>query len=633
MLRFLRKYSKSTGIKVLYGFLAALFVFWGVGAVGEGQRDVVAQVYEHAITRSDLDKATLLLQRRYESVFKGAQFPMPTDLRSRALDELIDDALIRHEAASLGFEVSDGELVAAITTMPDFQENGRFNREIVERVLRAQRDRGEFEEQIRRGLLSERVQSLVTDGVQVSDAEVEEKYKLDREQVDLWFVRIAAADAAKNVTVGEEELETQLEKSADRYRVPTKIRARYVVYRPGEFASQVTVSEADVTRFYEDRKEERFAELEQVRARHVLVKLAPGADDAAKAAARKKAEDVLAKAKAGEDFAELAKKSSDDPGSASKGGDLGLFPRGRMVPTFDQAAFALQAGELSDVVESPFGFHVIKVEEHRQAGVKPLDEVRAEITEVLKKERGLDMARLQAETDRRAVVKGKTLVEAVGGRPVSETEPFGEGDPVSGVGLVKGFTEAAFALDDGQVSDLVESDDAVFLLAPFGRVEAHTATLDEVRERVRTDATRARGEALAKARGETLLARAKEVGLERAAADDNVTLDSTGRFERRAPSIPKLAAAAELRNDAFALTTASPLGPKVYAAGGDAVLVALKERVPADMAAFASAKDGLKDSLLQQKRYAAYTAYMNMLKEQAQRDGALLVESNGTDRG
>lgn len=636
MLRFLRKYSNSVGIKILYGLLAGLFIVWGVGAVGGNRREVVARVEGRDITGRDVDRATALLQRRYEELLKDKFSPdlmRSLDLRGRALDGLVDDALVRNEAGRLGIRVSDAELVEAITHMPEFQENGRFDRERLEAALRYQRDRGEFEDDIRRSLTFQRLQSLVTDGVQVSDGEVEARYRLDHEKLSLACVRIAAAELGKAITPTDEELQKSLADHGERHRVPARVRARYVAYKPADFASQAHPTDQEVAAYYADHRDDRFTEPEQVRARHVLVKVAPGADDEAKAGARKKAEALLARVKAGEDFAALAKKSSDDPGSAPQGGDLGLFARGRMTPTFEDVAFTLEPGQVSEIVETPFGLHIIKVEEHKPGGPKPLDAVHDEIVKGLEAERGLALARKQAEADRRAVVQGKSLAEAAGSRPVQETAPFTAGAIVPGVGRVKGFSETAFALRDGEVSDLIESDDAVYLLAPFERTDAHLPPLGEVRERVVADVRRERGDAEAKARAEKLLARAREVGLDKAAEETGAKVEESEPFDRLAGTIPKLGPVPDLKTDAFGLTPEAPLAPKVYTSAGDAVVAALRTRTPADMAGFASAKDGLHDSLLQQKRQSVLTAYMNFLKERAAAQGALEVRADVSRRG
>jgi len=636
MLRFLRKYSSSTGIKILYGVLAALFVIWGVGAVGGQRVDVVAKVQGETISRRDLDRATALLQRRYEEAFKGqfsAEMARSLDVRGRALDQLIDDALLRHEAERLDMAVGDGEVVDAITSMPELQEDGHFSRQRLEYLLQAERDRGEFEAEIRQNILFDRLRNLVVDGTQVSDGEIAERYRLDHEQVDLAFVRIAAPDLAAEITLTDDDLEHYLADHPAVYRTPAQVRLRYVAYRAADFEPQVEVPEGEIAEYYELHKDERFTSPEEVHARHILVQVPDGATDAVKAAARTKAEDLLGKLKAGGDFAALAKQHSDDPGSAAKGGDLGFFPRGRMTPAFEAAAFSLEPGTLSELVETPFGFHIIKVEEHRQGGPKPLESVHDEVVKALRREHALALARQQAEEDRRRVVRGGSLAEALSGRTVVETPPFAAGAEIPGLGRVPALSDAAFALREGEVSDLVETPDAFYLLSPFEHSEAHVPPLAEVRDRVLADARRERATAAAKERGTKLHARAAEIGLEAAANELKLPVKNTGLFDRRAGSIPTIGASPELRTDTFSLTPEAPLAPQVYTVGGDAIVAALAKRVPADMAGLSAEKDRVLDSLLQQKRQGLLTAYVNFLKERAAREGALEVRNDSSPRG
>jgi peptidyl-prolyl cis-trans isomerase D len=632
VLNSLRKYSSSVGVKILYGFLAASFLIWGVGAVGMDQVDVVAEVHGDRITRQQLDNETSMLQRRFEEMLKGATLPRSLDLRGRALDQLIDNALLRYEADRLGLEVTDGELVNAITSMPELQENGRFNRDLLERVLQMQRDRGEFESQVKQDLINQRMRSLVVDGVQVSDAEIADRYKSDREQVDLMVAKVTAASQADAVKLTDEDLQKWLADNAERYRTPQRVKVRYVAYTPKDFAAMAAPSDDAIKAYYDEHRDDRFTEQEQVRASHILISVPPDADDAAKAAARKKAEDVLAKVKAGGDFAALAKESSGDPGSASKGGDLGFFPRGRMVSQFEDVAFTLEPGKVSEIVESPFGLHIIRVDEKKAGGPQPLEQVREQIVTTLTDERGLELAHKQADTDRRAVVQGKTLAEAVGERPVQETPAFAATDEVPGVGRVKAFTDAAFGLDLNQPSDIIEGDDVLYMLMPIERIEPAVPPLDEVRARVETDAKKSRAEALAKERAEALHAKAKEVGLAKAAEEMGIPLEETGAFERRSGAVPKLGMAPDLRTDAFALTTESPLGPRAYTVNGDGIVVALKARTAADVAGLDAAKAELKETLLQQKQQDALVAFMNQLKERAVKDGELEVSADAAGR-
>src|SRR5579884_331133 len=590
MLNTFRKYSTSTGVKILYGVLALAFVIWGVGAVGMGRRmDVVATVYGEPISQRDLDRATAALQRRYEELFKGnVQIP-GLNLRGQALDQLLDEALLEHEAARLGLAVTDGELVSAVTRMPEFQRDGRFDRDLLERLL--------------------------------------------HDRVSLRVVKIAAADLGKDVTPTDDELRKYLADHADRYRVPERVRVRYVAYREVDFLPEAMVSDEAIQAYYDDHKDDRFSDPEQVRLRHIVVSLPADADEARRTAARKKAEDLLARIRAGADFAAVAKQASDDAASAGKGGDLGLVTRGRLPAAVEDAAFALEPGKVSDVIETPGGFEIVKVEEHRPGGPKPLAAVREEIVQVLRNQRALELARARAEADRAAVVHGKSLAEAAGGRPVVETPPFAATDPIPGVGRLKAFADAAFALGDGEVSDLIETEDAVYLLSPFAREPAHVPPLEDIRDRVLADFRRARGEQLARDRAEALRAQAATDGLVKAAAAARLEVIETGPFDRRTAAIPKLGVAPELRADAFALTPEAPLAPKVYVVGGDAVVAALAERLPADMTGFAAAKEQLADRLLQQKRTEITTAYLDFLKRRAQQEGALDVRADALGQG
>src|SRR5262249_18004525 len=186
-------------------------------------------------------------------------------------------------------------------------------------------------------------------------------------------------------------------------------------------------------------------------------------------------------------------------------------------------------------------------------------------------------------------------------------------EKIPGVGRVKGFSDAAFALGLTQPSDLIEADDAVYLLEPIERIDPQVPALADLGTRPADDAKQGRGDVLAKEQAEKLLARAKDVGLEKAAAEQGLKVQGTGAVEHGAGVVPKLGAAADLRNDAFSLSQDHPLGTKVYSAGNDAVVMALKERIPADPAGLAEAKDGLKTTLLQQKQQDALQAFMNHL--------------------
>src|SRR5262249_30479273 len=223
---------------------------------------------------------------RFQELTKGANVPVARMLRGEALDQLVDDALLRHEADRLGLDVSDQDVMTAITTMPELQRDRRFDRELLQRVLELNRDRGEFEAQVSQDLVTRRVRALVVDGVQVSDVEIAERYGQDREQVDLFYMRIPADELAKTATVPDEDVAKWVDDHPDRYRTPPRVRVSYIAYSPKDFATLAAPSEDAVKAYYDAHVEDRFTTPEQGHARHILIRVPQAAADPARAGAR-----------------------------------------------------------------------------------------------------------------------------------------------------------------------------------------------------------------------------------------------------------------------------------------------------------------------------------------------------------
>lgn len=624
----MRNYSSSVGVKVLYGLLALTFIAWGAGTMGLNRMHTVAEVQGERITSTDIEREATLLEQQFRQLTQGADVPAGMDFRAQALDTLITDALLRHEAARLGLGVSDDELLATITEMPELQRNGQFDRDLLERFLELQRDRGEFEADVRRRILADRLRGLIVDGLRPSEAELHQEYDLQFAKLTLDFVRVSASEAGAGLTPTDEELQAYVEANRDRYLGPPKVRARYVRFAPEAYAEAAAPSASEIESYYQKHLARDFTKPEQVKARHILVRVASDASEEDRSAARTRIDELRARIVAGADFAEVAKEQSDDGVSGAEGGELGWFPRGKMAPAFEDAAFALQPGALSDVVETPFGFHLIQVEAHDEGGPQPLADVRDTIVKALSRERGLELARNDADAARRAIVDGKTLEEAAGDRPVRETEPFSRGNFVPGIGTAPNFNEAAFRLEEGEVSDLVEEASGIYILSPFGRTERALPPLDEIRARVEADYRREKGAELAKTEAEHILAQAGKTSLRKAADESGHEVQSTGPFSRRDGTIPELGSVPDLQAALASLDAEHPLAPSVYVAGRDAVVVALAKRQPPDEAGFASERTALAQRITDRRRTEAFGRYIDLLKQRAQDAGELRVRTD-----
>ena len=285
------------------------------------------------------------------------------NLRQQTLDQLVDAKLLAKEARRIGFSASDEDVRQEIATSPTFHSFGAFSSDRYRRLLRYLRmTPQEFEEQQRDRLVIERFQKFMDGSIRATDYEVEELFRFEQDQVNLAFLKIASADLVDIVTISEQQVREFYTSNTESFRIPERVRLHYVSYTPEDFETEAAVSEEDVLDFYNTYKDERFTEEKQVQARHILFSIADSASDERRADTRSAAQMILERARAGEDFAALAKEYSQDTGTASSGGDLGFFGRGRMVKPFEEAAFGMDVGQVSDLVETPFGFHIIKVE-------------------------------------------------------------------------------------------------------------------------------------------------------------------------------------------------------------------------------------------------------------------------------
>jgi len=622
VLKFIRRNAGASWVKFIFAAIVIVFIFWGVGGgfAGGGKPEWVAHVNDEVVDPVDFQRAYDSLVRVYADIYKEhfkPELAQMLDLKGKAVDQIIRVSLLRQEAERLHLRVGETEVRDAIAAMPNFQDNGQFNKEMYLQILRANRlTPGEFEESEREELLVGKLQDLIVAGVHVSEADARERYRFENEKVNLRFVKFSGSAFLNEVQLSDADLQAYYDKHQDTLREPERVRIEYVQYTPDKFADAVEVTDAEVQQYY-DSHQDAYAKPEQVHARHILFKAGADVSPELKAEVRKKAEEVLAKARAGEDFAALAKQYSNDS-TAAQGGDLGFFPRGQMVKPFEDSAFALAPGEISDVVETTFGFHIIKVEAKEEAHTKSLDEVRDQVVKALKQGKGRDAAGAQAEADHGKVEGGQTLAAVAGGAglSVSSPAPFSEKEAVPGVG--KGpLTSAAFAAEVGKVGPVVDTPAGFFVFVVGEKIPAHLPPLAEIRERVEQAVRNEKAEALAKSKADAALGQLPTAGIDGVATAAGLKVEETGEFTRQVTAVPHIGTSPELVAAAFALTPEKPLGPAAYTVGGSSVIVALKDRVPSDEAKFNADKDKLIRQMEERRRGQAMESFLNYLKARA----------------
>jgi len=426
---------------------------------GASKYGVVATVEGRDITVGRFRRVYQQQMQAYRNAYGGSmddRLLKQLGIDQRIVQQLIEEEAALAEARRQNITASDAEVRARILALPAFQENGHFiGNARYRQLLQMQNppiNPSEFEEEVRRSVVLEKLQGALTDWITVADADVTAEFNRRNEKVKLAVVALPADKFKESVAVTDAEVASHFEGHKDTYRIPEKRKIKYALVDLQAIRQRTSVSAPDVQRYYEDNKGQ-YSTPEQVRASHILLKT-EGKDDGA---VKKQAEDLLAKVKGGADFAALATKFSEDETSAVKGGDLDFFGKGAMVKEFDNVAFSLKPGETSDLVKTQFGYHIIRVTDKKPASTRSLEESRVQIEDILKSERAQKEAdriatelagKLTKPADLDTVAKGRGLT-------VSETGFFARDEPIVGIGMAPAINNRAFEMKPGEVSEAI----------------------------------------------------------------------------------------------------------------------------------------------------------------------------------
>ena len=587
---------------------------WSGGA--PGLRDAVAEVEGRPITVAEFRRAYYAQLQAYRNAYGGSlneQLLKQLGVDRQILQQLVDEQAALAEAERLGIRVSDAEVRERIVRVPAFQENGQFIGEDRYRQLLGMQNppmtTAEFEDGMRRNILFEKLRDAVTAWITVSDVEVDREFRRRNEQVKLQLVSFPADKFREGLTATDAELAAYFDGHKEEFRIGEKRKIRFVTVDVQTLRGRVAVAPTDVERYYNDNIEQ-YSTPEQVRASHILLKT-EGKDEAA---VRAQAEQVLAEVRAGGDFAALATKYSEDDGSKANGGDLDFFGRGRMVPEFEQVAFSLQPGAVSDLVKTQYGFHIIKVVEKRAGSVRPLEEVRDQITEQLKWDRAQQQAS-DLVNQLAAEIKGPADLDAVAktrGLAVQESGFFLREEPVAGIGPSPEAAAEAFSLEQGKVGQPVRTAGGYAILTVTGRQDSRLPKLDEVKDRLREAVLRQKALEAARQKALSVVASLKSApDFEQAAKAAGLEVKATERVARGA-ALPDIGASPEADAAAFALTTGAVSDP--VTAGSAVAILRLAERKDVTANEVTAGRDALRAEMLNAERGRFFSSYMTKAK-------------------
>ena len=624
MLDVIRSNAQSIGIKIAFGLIIVVFVFWGVGSYTGGTVSDIILVNDRPITIYELHTLAANMTRQ----LKDRQPDLTDDqlkqyqVRLRAAQQLIMNIILEQEAQRIGIAVTPFELRREIETLPYFKnQDGVFDPALYQQILSNNGSTpATFEKSVSTELLQRKLFDHVTAGAAVSETEARNLFNFLAERRTMDYVLFPLADFAEQAAPTEEAILAAYDAGRDAaFKVPAKANVEYLLIGADTLAEAFAPDEAAIQAFYDAHKE-RFMTSEQVRARHILLLAPAGAAPGSEAekqnqAAEQKIKELHKRLLAGEDFAELAKAHSEDVVSAQNGGELGWFGHGQMVPEFDAAAFALKPGEISEPIKTGYGYHIIQLEERQDAAPQPLDTVREEIRQQLGSQQAA--GKLQDILD-------QILLAVMGGKDLTTAAQNWKLTPKQSGLLDADALAATLGIKPEEAATLLTTASGTIKDTPFITKEGYVLVkvsetapegvmpLEEVRAEIE-ERLRIENEArLAMEAAKTALGEIKDGKLPETLA---------ARVKQSAPiarsgQIDGLGSNGALTKALFAADSQNWL-PEPYALTEGAVIARLGTVVPATEAMWEKDKPLLMDTLLRSRKEGLYRAFLQTLQNAA----------------
>jgi peptidyl-prolyl cis-trans isomerase D len=590
-------------------------------STGEVSTDTVAKVGDTNITVQEV-------RQQLDQIEQRNQVPKALEglYAQQILQQLVFEKEIEYEASRLGITVSDQERADRIRQFLPTAFNGAtfvgIDQYTAQVQQRFQLTVPVFEELIRQGLLEEKFRKLVTDGISVGPAELQDEFRYKNQKVKLDYALIKPEELEAKITPDEAEIRAAYEKNKSKYQVPERRSVRYAIVDVNQIRHNVQVSD-DMLKLQYMANIQQYEVPNRVHVEHILF-MTVGKTDAEVDEIKKKAEDVLKQARKGGKFEDLAKKYSEDPGTKDKGGDLGWIVQKQTVPEFEKTAFSLNPGQISDLVKTQYGFHIIKVMEKETAHTKPFEEVKESLRAPLVLSQADKLASDTADQLSSAIRQSNKVslddlakqYHLISG----ETRPITATDPLLELGNSQDVKDAIFRLRAGELSLPVRTDRGYVVLSLKEAQPAHQGSLEEVRDRVITDLKREKSTELAKNKAEDLARRVKAGEKFDAAAKALGLEPKTSDSIARDGSIAGGASGKQL-GAAFNLK-AGDVGVPLNL-GQNWFVYRVAEKVEPNPADFETQKKQLMEEGLQSKRNLAFEAFRSALGDRLKQEGKL----------
>jgi peptidyl-prolyl cis-trans isomerase D len=629
------------GILVVISLAMLVYLIPSSGnqSFGNPNSHIVAQVNGENITSDEVHQTAQQAAQqdasRYgEAASKIMPFLMAQETQ-RAVEQLITRQALLAEAQRMGLRATPAEILDELQHgryAAYFFPGGNFigEQEYEMRLQQANLTPAKFESSVGDDLILSKLQALVSGTANVSEAEIHDQFLKQNSKVKFDYAVLKQDDIKKGLHPTDQELKAFYDSHKASYAnsIPEKRKVKYAVVDYSKAEAAVHISEADLRNYY-DQHRDQYRQPEQVKVSHILIKTpVPGpdgkVDEKSVAEAQQRAEDLLKQIKSGANFEDLAKKYSEDPGSAKNGGSLGWIGKGQTVPEFEKVAFSLPKGQMSGIVKSSYGFHIIRVDDKHEAELKSLEEVKGEIEPILKRQQAQQMAQNEAQKIlNQARTQSIDAAAAAQGVPVVTSDFFSRKDMLPGLGPAQQFMDAVFMEPDKAPPDIASSSQGVVVFQLVGIQPPSTPTFEDIRSQVEQEFMNERSSVLLSQKTQELSDRAKaEHDLKRAAKELGAAM-KTSDYVLPDGQVPDIGSMTGQASVAFTMKPGDISGP-IMSGGSGAVLALIDHQQPSE-AEFAAKRDEIRDQLLQSKQQEIFGLFISNLRDQMEKSGKIKI--------
>jgi len=602
---------------VIAAFIGTIFLVWGVGSKNQSGNNYALKVNEYKVSYEEYQNSYQNTANTLRQLFgnQSGQMPSNEEIQKQVITELKNKYLLLEQANKLNIPVSDTEVMNELTNISSFLQNGQFSPERYTNVLRANGlTPAAFEQSLKEDIKISKFRNMIRNSTRVTPAEIKKEYAYRNTEAKIRYISFNPSSFKDSVKVKKEALRTYFIDNKENYRIPEEIKLKYVEFDPQDFDIKTDITQQEMESYYFQNKSE-FSQPEKVRASHILIRVKNFDNETEVKQARSKIKDILAQLKKGKDFAEMAKKYSEDA-SAQNGGDLGYFKKGEMIKEFENTAFSLQTGETSGIVKTPFGFHIIKVTDHQKAKDLTFQEAKDSIAEKLK-EQNKD----QNFNDKVFRIYSKILkasnISAYESKndniTVHTTKYFNTYEDVFPLKGNPDVKNQLFDLPETEISNVIDIGDKKYIFEVADRKDSYIPEFSKIEDKVRQDYIQDQSIQKAQNYAEKLLKENKNIENISDSINQNYT---TTPFFKRAENIPGVGINSKMTENIFDAEKGSTLD-KPYTVNSKVYLIELADIKTPD---FPENKDhpDIKNFISNIKSEAALNSYVSKLESTAE---------------